>query len=202
MGKVNRPDSLLSELRALQRRVAQLETQQRLTAARISSGQLIVGAHDADDQIEIDATNSRIRFDTDGEAPTDLRSWGGAGAALVATNTVGSVAARTLTWNGGYFATSQISRINPDGSTSVAAEIYADVQDAGSGQHSGTVTLIASGSNADGSIVDVNTDGGMLLRTGGRTTDPPAPPADCVLLYVKSNRLYYRDGAGVVRGPL
>ncbi len=202
MGKVNRPDTLLSELLELKRRVAQLETQQRLTAARISSGQLIVGAVDADEQIEIDATNSRIRFDAAGETPTDLKTWGGAGAALRATGTVGSVAAQTLIWNGGYFATSQVNRVNSDGSTNSGAEIYADVQDSGSGQYRGEVALTATGTDANGSIVDVNADGGMLLRTGARTTDPPAPPVDCVILFVKSQRLYYRDGGGTVRGPL
>jgi hypothetical protein len=62
MGKVNRPDTLLSELTALKRRVAQLETQQRLSAARISSGQLNVGAIGAAGQIEIDATDEEIRI--------------------------------------------------------------------------------------------------------------------------------------------
>lgn len=66
MGRTNRPDSLVTELLALKRRVAQLETQQRLSSARISSGQLNVGAIGAPGQIEIDATDGRIGIFQDG----------------------------------------------------------------------------------------------------------------------------------------
>ena len=62
MGKTNRPDTLLTELATLKRRVGQLETQQRLSAARISSGQLNVGAVGAAGQIEIDANDGQIRI--------------------------------------------------------------------------------------------------------------------------------------------
>jgi hypothetical protein len=62
MGKTNRPDTFVSEFAALRRRVSQLETQQRLSSARISSGQLNVGAVGAGGQIEIDATDGAIRI--------------------------------------------------------------------------------------------------------------------------------------------
>lgn len=204
MGKTNRPDTLLTYIRSLEKRIAVLETQQRLQAARISSGQLTVGAVDADQQIEINASASpaRIRFTDTGTDPTDLTAYGGAGAALQATGTVGAIPAKGLMWNGGYFHVLQVSRVNADGSTTVTGEVYTDVQDSGGGTHRGSVSLNAVGSDHDGSVVNLGADGGVVLYTNARTTDPPSAGADTVVLYVKSNRLYYRDGAGVVRGPL
>lgn len=66
MGRTNRPDTLVSEFAALKRRIAQLETQQRLSSARISSGQLNVGAVGSPGQIEIDATDEKISIFQDG----------------------------------------------------------------------------------------------------------------------------------------
>lgn len=203
MGRTNRPDTLLSELNALKRRVAQLETQQRLSAARISSGQLNVGAATADDQIEIDANHQRIRFTSAGSPPTDLHAFGGAGAALEATSEV-TVPAQALIWDGGYFGVIQINRVNPDTSTTVAAEIYADIQDSGGGLHRGEASVTARGTDHDGSFVNLSADGGVVLYTNARATDPPAPAPDTVVLYVKGSpgRLFYRDPGGTVHGPL
>lgn len=74
MGRTNRPDTLLSEVAGLKRRIAQLETQQRLSSARISSGQLNVGAVGAAGQIEIDATDGQIRILNLGELIAALSS--------------------------------------------------------------------------------------------------------------------------------
>lgn len=65
----------------------------------------------------------------------------------------------------------------------------------------GPADIVVSPSG-DGSVLTASAGGGVSLYTGGRTTDPPAPPADTVVLYVKGNRLYYRDSGGTVYGPL
>jgi hypothetical protein len=202
MGKVKHPDTLLSYIKSLEKRIAVLETQQRLQAARISSGQLNIGAASAGDQIEINATLSRIRFTSGTDAPTDLNAFGGGGAALQTTGTAGAIPAQTLMWCGDHHHALQVNRVNADGSTTVTGEVYTDIQDSGSGNHRGTVSLTATGSDHDGSFINLSADGGTVLYTNARTTDPPAPAPDTVVLYVKANRLFYRDGGGVVRGPL
>ncbi|MGI5232853.1 hypothetical protein [Actinoallomurus sp. CA-142502] len=207
MGKTNRPDTLLSEIAELKRRVAQLETQQRLSSARISSGQLTVGAVDAPDQIEISATERHIRFENaDGPACT-LTSYGAGGAVLESSSDAGttfSFGTRALVWDGPYFTNLQVSRVDGDTST-VQAEVYADVQDSGGGNSRGTVSLRAVGDgDANGSIIDISADGGIIFDSNNRTTDPPAPPIGSITLYVKGSpsRLYYRDPGGTVHGPL
>lgn len=202
MGKVIHPDTLLSYIKSLEKRIAVLETQQRLTSARISSGQLNVGAADAVDQIEIDATNRRIRFDT-ATSPADIIG-SSAGVQMFSTQPSGtfSFATQGLIWDGPYFTTMQVNRVDPGPSTTVVSEVYADVQDSGGGDHRGSVSLIATGSDHDGSLISLSADGGVVLFSNARTTDPPAPAANTVVMYVKSNRLFYRDGTGVVRGPL
>lgn len=202
MTTVKHPDTLLSYIQGLEQRIATLEGQARLQAARISSGQLNVGAAGGANQIEIDSANQRVRFDAAGGPPTDLLAWGGGGAALIATGTVGTVPAQTLTWNGGYFATNQVNRVNPDTSVTNVSEVYADVQDSGGGLYRGDVALTARGTDHDGSQISLWSDGGVAVYSNARATDPPAPPADWVLLYVKAQRLYYKDSANVVHGPL
>lgn len=202
MGKTNRPDTLLSELLALKRRVAQLETQQRLSAARISSGQLNVGAITDGDQIEIDAANQRIRFDSAGNPPTDLHAYGGAGAALEATGTVSTIPAQALIWNGGYFSTFQINHVEDDGSTTVASEVYTDIQDSGGGLYRGNASLSARGTDHNSSFINLSADGGVVIYNNSRTTDASVPALDSVVLYVKAQRLYYKDSSNVVHGPL
>lgn len=202
MGKIIHQDTLLSYIKSLEKRIAVLETQQRLQAARISSGQLNIGAASAVNQIELDATNRRIRFDT-ATSPADIIG-STAGLQLFSTQDVGTFpfATRAIIWDGPYFTTLQASRIDDDIVTT-HAEIYADVQDSGGGNSRGTVNLTARGEgDSNGSQISLWADGGVRVYSNGRTTDPPAPPTDWVVLYVKGNRLYYKDASNVVHGPL
>lgn len=193
--------TLLRRIDALEKRIASLETSPRAGNTSISGGKLTVGAPGAANRIEVSATDSRIRFNS-AQGPTDLNAFGGAGAALVANSTVATIPTRAVIWNTGDTGTLQVSRVNSDGSTSRASEVYASLNDMGGGLHAGQVQITATGTDHDNSAVNISADGGAVLYTNGRTTDPPVPPLDCVTLYVKANRLYYRDGNGTVRGPL
>lgn len=44
--------------------------------------------------------------------------------------------------------------------------------------------------------------GAAGISLGSRSTDPPAPPADRIVLYVKTGRLYYEASDGTVYGPI
>ncbi|MGI5233792.1 hypothetical protein [Actinoallomurus sp. CA-142502] len=197
--------TLARELADIKRRLRALETAPRAAKTSFSSGQLVVGDPASPSRIEISAGESHIRFNNAEGPPTTLAAHGTGGAILDSTSDAGTIfpfGTRALIWDGPYFTNLQVSRVDGDSAT-VQAEVYADVQDSGGGNSRATVSLSARGvGDSNGSIVDISADGGLLLYTNSRTTDPPAPPADCVVLYVKGNRLYYRDATGTVHGPL
>lgn len=206
MGKVNHPDTLLSYIKSLEKRIAVLETQQRLSSARISSGQLTVGAVGADTQIEIDATNRQLRF-TSPDGPSTIHAPGGAaGIRLEATadtgteySTFGTQAFMGNTPDGQSLQTNRVE----DGTAYFQATISTGIVVDGSENSAGQVGLDAQHRGLPNSaLINLFSDGGVIIYNRGRTTDPPAPGADSVVLYVKGSRLYYRDGTGVVRGPL
>lgn len=194
--------TLQRRLADMERRIRALETAPRAAKTSFSNGQLTVGDPTADNRIEISAAESRIRFNsTDG--PTDLTATGAGGAILATDGTVGQIATHGLVWNGPFFGTIQISRRGAGDSTTIQSEVYADIQDSGGGDSRATVSLRANGvGDHDGSIVSLDADGGVVLFTNSRTTDPPTPAPDTVVLYVKGNRLFYRDATGAVHGPL
>jgi hypothetical protein len=191
----------------LERRIKALETAPRAAKTSFSNGRLTVGDPASTSRIEVDGNERRIRFWT-ADGPTDLIAGGGQGGAMLTTaSNAGSVfpfSTEAYVWNGAYFSSIHVSRVAGTSATT-QAEIYADVQDSGGGNSRGTVTLSATGvGDADGSLINLFSDGGVVLSSNDRATDPPAPPAGCVVLYAKGTpaRLYYRDPAGAVHGPL
>lgn len=197
--------SLQRRLADLERRLRALETAPRAAKTSFSSGQLTVGDPASGDRIDISAADSHIRFNNADGPPTTLTAFGEGGAILESDSDPGQVfpwGTRGLIWNGPYFGTIQVGRIDGDTNT-IHAEINADVQDSGGGNSRGSVSLSARGEgDHDGSIIYLSADGGLVIYSNSRTTDPPPPGADTVVLYVKGGRLYYRDGGGTVHGPL
>lgn len=191
-------------LAEIERRLRALETAPRAAKTSFSNGQLTVGDPASSTRIDIDAAESRIRFNS-ADGATDLTAYGAGGAILRSGSEAGQTfpfATQTLVWDGPYFGSIQASRVDGETAT-VQSEVYADVQDSGGGNSRGTVSLSARGvGDHNSSVVNLSADGGVILYTNSRTTDPPAPPVDCVTLYVKSNRLYYKDAANAVHGPL
>lgn len=197
---------LLRRLAELEKRVRALETSPRAGNTSISGGQLTVGAPDSADRIEIDANTSAIRF-YNPDGPAQISSPGGAaGISLEASQDARGIfpsfGASGYVWNGTYFQSLQTSRIDGD-TTTVQAAVDVRMSDAGAGHSYGQVTVNARSSGAaDSAVINLFASGGLVIDTGGRTSDPPAPAAGSVVLYAKANRLYYRDGGGTVRGPL
>jgi hypothetical protein len=198
--------SLQRRLTEMERRLRALETAPRAGKTSLSSGQLTVGDPDADSRIEINAGEQKIIFNS-ADGPAEIFSPGGAAGTMMQAREdpgpifpdFGTVA---LVWNGSYFGSIQASRVDGDTAT-VQAAVDVTIQDDGGGDSGGQISLTAVGTGApDVALINLAADGGILITSGGRTTDPPTPPADCVTLYVKSTRLYYRDATGAVHGPL
>jgi hypothetical protein len=201
---VKHPDTLLTYVKGLERRIATLEGASRLAAARVSGGQLNVGAVNDTNQITLDAGGQTITF-ANGGTPVELSAFGGSGAALNTSAAAGTASSTTVlatesyAWVGNAFVTLFIQQVG----TSNQAVVGMGLTDDGAGGAIPVVNIQAvSASKPDAATVTVTASGGMVLNSSGRTTDPPAPFAGECTLYVKSNRLYYVDTTGTVHGPL
>lgn len=181
MGKINRPDTLVSEITALKRRVAQLETQQRLSAARISSGQLNVGAAGADGQIEIDATDQQIRILRDGQVIAALSTTDG----LYLSGYAGAEFANGITIqptnaNGSDFAPANVFSWT-DSTTGENQTWISGPYDQNRGNNSAGILLRGSDATNGGSCsmyLDANTiEVGGELKVDGALTYKPWTPA-------------------------
>ncbi|GLY81829.1 hypothetical protein [Actinoallomurus iriomotensis] len=192
--------SLARELADIKRRLRALETAPRAAKTSFSNGKLVVGDPSSETRIEISAADSRIRF-YNPDGPADIYSPGGNAGTMLRTEeaaggTFPDFGAEGYVWNGSYFQSLQVSRIDGD-TTTVQASVDVRMHDSGSGHSAGQVSLNATNTGAPNeALINLVSDGGMLITNNGRTTDPPTPPADCVVLYVKSNRLYYKDAGG------
>jgi hypothetical protein len=206
MTTVKHPDTMLTELRALKRRVAVLEGQSRLAAARIPGGQLNVGAVTAPNQIQVDAANQVITL-LNGGLPVQLGAFGTEGAALstaAPANSPGSstvLATSTYAWVGNAFAflASQLQSNALDGRAVLQTAM---TDDGAGGAIANSNIIVQSTANPDKSTLNVSTTGGVVLYSYARSTDPPAPGLGAITMYVKANRLYYIDGTSTVHGPL
>lgn len=205
--------TLQRRLADMERRLRALETAPRAAKTSFGNGQLTVGDPASDDRIEISAAEHKIRINTT-SGPTDLLGLGSGGAMLRSEADIGEpgnsfsdfgvVGFLSASPGGGAM---QISRIDGSGFQTIQANIGMSIVEPtpGSGNAAGAISIRAVGSGAPNSAtVEIDADGGTILYSGNRTTDPPTPPAGCITLYVKGtpSRLYYRDPGGTVHGPL
>lgn len=188
--------TLARKLADLEKRIKALETAPRNGKASVSGGKLTIGDPTSDNRIEMDGAGQEVAF-VSSAVDVSLVAFDEDIGVVLDSNTdpgqVLSVPTRAYLWNGATIVKCAVT--NPD---TTGHDAFVGV---GFTEDSGDVVAVAeilahSEDSPDKSIIELDADGGVIIFSYSRSTNPPDPGPGRAVLFMKGNQLWVRDGDG------